>query len=53
MEEIIRDTITVHMKENELLSKNQVGFSKGPFNSTPAIKGIRHMDRNAGQWRLH
>ena len=29
MEEIIRDTITVHMKENELLSKNQFGFIKG------------------------
>ena len=29
MEEIIRDTITVHMKENELLSKCQFGFVKG------------------------
>jgi hypothetical protein len=29
MEEIIRDTITVHMKENERLSKNQFGFIKG------------------------
>ena len=29
MKEIIRDTITVHMKENELLSKNQFGFIKG------------------------
>ena len=29
MEEIIRDTITVHMKENELLSKHQFGFIKG------------------------
>ena len=53
MEEIIRDTITVHMKENELLSKNLFCFIKGPLNSTPAIKGIRHMDRNAGKWRLH
>ena len=29
MEEIIRDIITVYMKENELLSKNQFGFVKG------------------------
>ena len=29
MEEIITDTITVHMKENELLSKYQFGFVKG------------------------
>ena len=29
MEEIIRDTITVHMKENELLNKYQFGFIKG------------------------
>ena len=29
MEEIIRDTITVHVKENELLRKNQFGLIKG------------------------
>ena len=29
MEEIIRDTITVHVKENELLSIYQFGFVKG------------------------
>ena len=29
IEEIIIDTITVHMKENERLSKNQFGFIKG------------------------
>ena len=28
MEEIIRDTITVHMNENKLLSKYQIGFIK-------------------------
>ena len=28
MEEIIRDTTTVHMKENELLSKNPTKYHK-------------------------
>ena len=40
MEEITRDNITVQMKENVLLSKNQFGF----INNTSAIKGNRHMD---------
>ena len=45
MEEIIRDTITVHMKENELLSKCQFGFVKGRSTvPTSTIKGIRYMD---------
>jgi len=29
MEKIIRDTITVHMKQNDILSNKQFGFIKG------------------------
>ena len=38
IEEIIRDTITVHMKENELVSKNQFGFIKGRSTILQLIK---------------
>ena len=40
MEEIIRDTITVHMKENELLRKNQLGFIKGRSTILQLLKVI-------------
>ena len=38
MEEIIRDTITVHMKENELLSEYQFRFIKGPSRVIKLLK---------------